>query len=261
MLKAKFEHDYKNKIIYQSFDDEFLFSSNTDVAKWRTQWMQELKTWHSPYKCLIDCSKISLDPNNKTVVEAFASMLKFFEGLFLRKAIGYGFDEKKGHTALPFEVLPSEDEAIKAIVLREKREVTPGNFRSSIQFENHFRQHVVEMSFAFEATIDSQEKLLALKSKLMNNLMQWHSAWNLLIDCTNMDISPDYKDAFIETIKYFKSFFLKEYVGYSPRSPQSSYPFKVFRSRHKAVALLENEGMISGEDANCSSRKGLSPQG
>ena len=38
-------------------------------------------------------------------------------------------------------------------------------------------------------------------------------------------------------------------------TPQETYPFKVFRSRHRAAAELESEGLFSGEDADCQSRK------
>lgn len=33
------------------------------------------------------------------------------------------------------------------------------------------------------------------------------------------------------------------------------YPFEVFLARHKAAAQLESEGLFSGEDADCQSRK------
>jgi hypothetical protein len=254
-MQIKFEHDYRNKLMNQSFSEPFTFKSKTDVLMWRSRWTQELKSWHSPYKCMIDFSQVSVDESNPDLKEAFEAMLRFLNGFFLRKAVGFGLDPSKNHSILPFDVEESEEQAAAKLGIRERQKTTPGDFRSSIQFENHFRQHVVEMSFSAPVKIDSKEKIATIKSKLMNNLMQWHSAWNLLVDCTEMEFEPEFKNDFMEMTEYFKGFFLKFTVGYSPKSKQDNYPFKAYRSRHKAVALLENEGMISGEDANCASRK------
>lgn len=253
-MQVDIQHDYKNRLMSQSFGDIFTIRTTADVLAWRARWTQELKTWHSPYKCLIDCRNLNIIEPTDELKSALAVMFKFLGGLFLRKACGFGFDATKGHETLPFEVFVSEDEAIKALGIRERIKIVPGDFRSSIQFENHFRQHVVEMSFAAPVRIDTAEKLAILKDKLMNNLMQWHSPWNLLVDCSELEFDPALSEDFNTMVKYFKGLFLKELVGYSPRTAELIYPFKVFRARHKAVTLLENEGRISGETANCATK-------
>ena len=112
----------------------------------------------------------------------------------------------------------------------------------------------MELNFAEDVVIDDKEKVEILKSKITNNLMQWHSAWNLMIDCSNLEMNPDINSEFERMLTFFGDS-LKETLGYSPRSKESQYPFKVYRSRHNAAGRLENEGNVSGDDANCQSRK------
>jgi hypothetical protein len=114
---------------------------------------------------------------------------------------------------------------------------------------------VVELSFSADAVIDTKEKLQTLRSKLTNNLMQWHSAWSLLIDCTHLEIAAELHADWELMLKFFRGFFLKEVLGYSPKSKELTYPFQVYRARHNAAGRLEGEGLFSGEDADCKSRK------
>ena len=113
----------------------------------------------------------------------------------------------------------------------------------------------MELSFDRDEVVDERSKILALKSKITNNLMQWHSSWSLLIDCTHIEFSPDLSEDVDSMFKFFKGFFMKEVIGYSPKNKDLDYPFKVYRSRHSAAGRLEHEGNFSGEDANCQSRK------
>ena len=48
---------------------------------------------------------------------------------------------------------------------------------------------------------------------------------------------------------------MKKAIGYSPKGIKESYPFEVFRARHRAAAALEAEGAFSGDAADCKSRK------
>jgi hypothetical protein len=252
-MNLHIEHDFKNKVMTQSFLEVFEISSAVDVAQWRSRWTQELKSWHSPYKCLVDCSNLRITTEKPEVAAALSLMFKFLEGLFLRKVCGYNYTGLCAN-ALPFQLVPTEAEAVKFLGIREHVRTLATDFRSSIVLENHFRQHVVELSFSVETVIDTSEKLSALRDKLSNNLMQWHSPWNLLVDCTNFDISDSLTKDFGTMLRYFKGLFLKQAVGYGAKKGGDLYPFKMYRARHKAVAQLENEGMISGEAANCSSK-------
>lgn len=253
-MNIEFESDYRNKILFQNFKEETHINTYKDVLQWRSQWTKALSSWHSPYKTLVNCSNLHA-ASDKEIGDKFSTMMKFFEGLFLKKIIGYGYSEGQGHKNLPFEIFKTEEEASKALGIRQRSQAEPGDFRSSIQFENHFRQHVIELTFSQPVTINSKKQVLALKSKLTNNLMHWHSGWNLLIDCNNVEFSEEVTEDFEKIITFFKGFFMKEVIGYLPKSLDLKYPFKVYRSRHKAAAILENEGMNSGEDANCASRK------
>ena len=251
-MKLKFEHDFQQKIMQQRFEEPYTVNSPSAVQSWRSAWMQELKSWHSPYKLILDCSNLVYVPSPETN-DAFTRMLRFFEGLFLKSIIGFGFDASKGHDKLGFKVLATFEDAQKDAGVRGLRSANvPENFRDSIQLQNHFAQHVIEMSFADDATIDSAEKIVAIKSKITNNLMQWHSKWSLLVDCSRLRFDDSSKEQWSRLESYFRGFFMKAIVGYSPADPDKArYPFRTFRARHAAVAQLESEGHFMGSEAHC----------
>jgi hypothetical protein len=253
-MNLKFEHDFQQKIMVQSFAEPCTIDTPKAVQAWRSAWMQELKSWHSPYKLIVDCSKLTY-VSTPDVDEAMSRMIKFFEGLFLRSGTGYGLDVAKGHEKLPFKMVLTFEEAQREAGARGMRDPkAPADFRESIQFQNHFAQHVVEMSFSESVVIDSKEKILAIKSKLTNNLMQWHSKWSLLIDCSNMQFDPAHKELWAQIDAFLRGFFMKAVLGYSPNDPdRSNYPFETFRARHAAVARLESEGLFMGNAAHCRS--------
>ncbi len=254
-MKLKFEHDYQQKIMLQAFEETFRLDSSAAIQTWRSTWMQELKSWHSPYKLIIDCTNL-IYVDTPDAQDALKRMLKFFEGLFLRSIVGYGLDPAKGHDKLPFKMVASFEDAQREAGVRGMRDPkAPVDFRGSIQFQNHFAQHVIEMSFSDDVVIDTKEKLDAIKSKLTNNLMQWHSKWSLLIDCSRVTFDPSMRESWEKMEKLFKGFFMKVSIGYSPvDSNRENYPFPTFRARHAAVAKLENEGMFMGNEAQCRSK-------
>ncbi|MFY7930263.1 MAG: hypothetical protein ACOVS5_15420 [Oligoflexus sp.] len=256
-MQIRFEHDYQQKIMSQRFEFATELLGEDDVMRWRQLWMDALKSWHSPYKSVIDASELSLaeHADREAIKGAFARMEKVLSGFFLKRAVVYGAAPDLA-SVLPFESFPTDDAAWEAIGLRKKTETgVPLDFRGAIQLQNHFRQHVVELSFATDVTLDSKEKLATLKSKLTNNLMQWHSAWSLLIDCSHLVIAPELFPDFEQMLRFFRGFFLKEVLGYQPKSKECPYPFQVYRARHNAAGRLEVEGLFSGEDANCRTRK------
>jgi hypothetical protein len=253
-IPLTFEHDFQKKIMQQAFTGPYELDSLGAVVAWRAAWTSELKSWHSPYKALVDCRHLKVSDEPK-VVQGITTMLKFFEGLFLKQIIGYGFDESLGHKLLPWEMFATADEAgAKYGLGRVRQPSAHQDFRSQVQLQNHFAQHVVELSFAEKIEISAPEQLDILKSKLTNNLMQWHSKWSLLVDCTNISFSEESKLQFAPLDKYLKGFFMKAVIGYSPSASAESYPFPVYRARHKAVAQLEAEGNFMGNDALCKSK-------
>ncbi len=224
------------------------------VQAWRAQWMKELSSWHSPYKVLVDCSELSVAPIPE-VAKALELMVKFFNGFFLRKIVGFGFRPDVGLEQLPFPVTVTAEEAAVELGIRAPKERVATDFRSTIQLQNHFQQHSIELSFSEPVVISTKEQVQVLRSKLMNNLMQWHSKWSLIVDCANLEVTSDVGGEFERMVTVMRGFFMKHVVGYSPRGPKESYPFPVFRARHRAVAEIEGEGNFSGDEANCRSRK------
>lgn len=253
-MNIGFEHDYQKKLMVQTFLEPTLLATAQDITAWRQRWTKELASWHSPYKVLVDCSKLSWQPESPDVLKNLERMVKFFEGLFLRKMAGFGFAQAQGHGGLPFKVCTTFEEAGDEIGLRGARQAQVSDFRSTIQLQNHFAQHVVELGFADHVAIASAEQVDILKSKLTNNLMQWHSKWSLLVDCSKVEFAEAVRPEMEKMLRYLRGFFMKSVVGYSPSKPKDAYPFSVFRARHNAVARLESEGTFLGSDAQCRSK-------
>ncbi len=255
-MRILFEHDYQQKIMTQTFEETTVFSGEGDVMQWRQLWLDALKSWHSPYKALIDGRLLQLasGADHQAIAGSFKRMEKVLSGFFLKNAVVFGCDPEFA-ALLPFDSFAQEEQAWQSLGLRKARApLEATDFRSSIQLQNHFRQHVVEMSFIGEANIDTPEKLGVLRSKLTNNLMQWHSGWNLLIDCSGLKIDPALFTQFELMLRFFQGFFLKEVLGYGALNKELTYPFQVYRARHNAAGRLEAEGLFSGEDANCRTR-------
>ncbi len=254
-MKLQFEHNYQQKYLEISFTEQTTIANEDDVLQWRQAWLKGLSSWHSPYKAIINGDNLIIAAaEGQDLKGAFARMEKLLSGFFLKTAVIYGLDPSVADL-LPFAVAKDRDDAFQRVGIRTVKPRQPGDFRSSIQIQNHFQQHVMEISFSEPAVVSSREQLNVLKDKITNNLMQWHSAWNLLVDCHNLEIDSSLNADFERILTFFKGFFLKEVLGYSPKSKESRYPFKVYRSRHNAAGRLENEGNISGSDANCQSRK------
>ncbi|NRA67810.1 MAG: hypothetical protein HRU19_25240 [Pseudobacteriovorax sp.] len=254
-MELSFEHNYQLKFLEMSFPEQTIIKSTDDVMQWRQAWLAGLSSWHSPYKAIVNCENLTIvKGEDESVEKALSRMETLLKGFFLKKAVVFNADDETAQM-LPFESAGDRDAAFTLAKLKAVKAAKPGDFRSSIQIQNHFRQHVMEISFSEPVSLDSNEKLDILKSKITNNLMQWHSAWNILLDCSNFEIPEDQHANFERLLTFMRGFFLKETLGYSPKSKESRYPFKVYRSRHNAAGRLENEGNIMGDEANCQSRK------
>lgn len=253
-MKLEFEHDYQQKIMAQTFVEPTVLRTAADVQAWRSSWMAQLGSWHSPYKVMVDCTQLTVDEVPE-VVKALDLMVRFFNGFFLRKIAGFGLTPGRGHERLPFTVHATAEDAAVDLGVRAPKDRVPTDFRSSIHLQNHFQQHSIELSFAEPVVIETKEQVETLKSKLMNNLMQWHSKWSLIVDCANLEVAPDALPQLQRMLAVLEGFFMKQAVGYSPKGPKETYPFPVYRARHRAAAVLEAEGNVSGDDAVCRSQK------
>ncbi|MBQ48746.1 MAG: hypothetical protein CMP10_15210 [Zetaproteobacteria bacterium] len=259
-MKIKFESDYQNRILNISFEERVSLNTSDDIMHLRQVWLSSLSSWHSPYKAMIDCQNLEIS-NDIEVEKALQRLEAFMKGFFLKKAVGWGFKSPDFEKVFPWDTYPTEDEAAKGLGIRTRKSKQPSDFRENIQIQNHFRQHVVEISFDQDANIDTVEKVEILKSKMTNNLMQWHSKWSLMVDCQHLNMDPKTHQSFNHLVQFLRSFFMKTIIGYSPKGDKSQYPFKVYRSRHRAAAILEGEGNFSGDDADCNSRKAKPKQG
>lgn len=251
-MKLEIENDYRQKVMAMAFASPTTIDSKTALNAWKQAWLGELSSWHSPYKLLLNCENLQLTPY-EGIEQDLELFFKFFKGAFLRKIVAYNLAPLT-EDLLPVEVAPNLAVAAEKIGIRTRKQPSGvSDFRSQIHLENDFRAHVMELSFSTETHIGSEEELAVLKSKITNNLMQWHSKWNLLVDCTRLSIAAELENSFIKMAQHFSGLFMLTVIGYSPKSPKDLYPFKVYRSRHKAVTHLERVGALSGNEAHCQS--------
>jgi hypothetical protein len=248
----RFEHNLQKRLMQQTLQAECDALSVDVVSRWRDLWMEELTQWHSPYKALIDARAVKV--LDESVRQDLKDLFAFFEGFFMRQAVAV-----VAHPEMmkdwPIPACLNLEEAQKLLGLRlETRAKEAVDFRDQIVLQHFFEQHTMELSFASPVIIDSLEKVQILRSKIINNLSQWHSKWNLMIDCQNLTLVQDLNDEWAKLFKFLKGLFMKQVVGYQG-VPSQAWPFVMYRSRHKAAALLEGEGDQLADKADCQSRK------
>ncbi len=248
-ITIQFESDFQKKILYISFPSKIVLAKKSQIDDWKKQWIEVLKSWHSPYKALIDFSNVEIQ-NSEEIFSALKKMFDFFERFFLRKIAAWGISDKNLFKSIPCDCVETEEDALKILGLRERKHSASEDFRSQIHIDNHFEQQSVELSFLSPSLL-TVDKLAILRSKLTNNLMLWHSQWSLIVDCSQLEIPDSSYVDFEKMLKFLKGFFLQDIVGYSPTSKDAKYPFTVYRSRHKAAAHIKGSGLESGRDAHC----------
>ena len=252
LLKLDFQHDFQRKCMLQVFASGSVMNSKQQVTEWKQLWMKELASWHTPYKAMIDCQHLTLGTDQDLQL-ALAEMVEFLKKLFLRKVAGFNYRPAQNHDLLPFPMFDELSEAEAELAIRHNKRTVGGDLRSQVIIHNHFRQQVVELTFSEQFIVDSVDKLAVIKSKMTNNLMQWHSKWSLLIDCEHLSIVD--KKGFEQIIDFFKRYFLQKVVGYNRRGNSEDYPFPAYRSKHKAALQLEGDTDVAGDEAHCRSQR------
>ncbi|MBX9703618.1 MAG: hypothetical protein K2X39_05650 [Silvanigrellaceae bacterium] len=249
----EFENHFLEKVIEVRFPHGYRIDSLKALENLKTLWIANLKSWHTPYTCLFDLNDFYID---EKYTKDFEAMVVFFKNFFMKKIIGFYETELKspvGFTCIQGYEKAIENTGLSRTKQQGDKKIT--DFRSLIQIENDFNSHAVEISFRDDTNFSSKEEVDILLSKLKNNLMQWHTPYNVLINCFHCSFSPVAQQEFLKIEKFLKSFFCKKIIGYNPKKEKSSYPFPVFRSKHAAALELEHSGLVSGEIANCASKK------
>jgi hypothetical protein len=251
--KIVFENHFSARVVEVLFPDGLNIKTEQDLLYIKNEWVKNLKSWHSPYTCLFDCSNFQI---NKELIPQFNKMIQFFSNFFMRKIIGF-CESSSELPELNFEIIVGYDNAkAKTNLVKDKfAKKDLENFRSRILIDNDFNAHVIEVQFAIDTEINTKEDIGVLKDKLKNNLRQWHSPYSILINCVNCSFSQEAAEEFKIIEKFLKTFFCKQIIGYAPKVSKELYPFQTYRSRHLAAAELENNGLQSGAIANCSTRK------
>jgi hypothetical protein len=252
----RFENHFAKRVIEVFFDEGFEISSREDLEHLKSQWTDNLKKWHSPYTCVLDCRTLivaeDLQPD-------FTRLIDFFKKFFMKKIVGFATSQRDVAElqSFPFPVAPDYETAIAETGLGRSGGLSRdlSRLRDRIQIDNDFSAHVMEISFLAPTDFDTDEDLKTLRGKLQNALIQWHTPYSLVFNIADCRFSESGRAAFAAVERFLRAFFCQAIVGYGPAEDPSSYPFKVYRSRHKAVGTLNHQGLQSGETANCSTRR------
>lgn len=248
-----FENHLSLRVMEIHFPEGYAIHGQDDLQALKRAWQGNLSKWHSPYTLLFDARAFEVD---EAMRPAFEKLVAFFKGFFMRKVVGF-CEPGRPPAWMPFEVVEGYEEAAKQTGLgREgglKRDLA--DLRSRIVVDNDFTAHVMDVSFLAETTLRGASDVEILKSKLTNILMQWHTPYSVLVNCVNLRFDPEARVAFGRLERFLKGFFCKTIVGYAPVDDKAGYPFPTYRARHQAAAALEHEGLVSGDVANCSTRK------
>jgi hypothetical protein len=251
----KFEHHLSERVMEIHFEGGLRLLSSGDLDVLKEAWATALKRWHSPYTCLFDCRHLEIQED---LMPSFEKLISFFKNFFMKKVVGFvGADDPLPAAPLPFPVLKGYEAAAAQTGLARgaglERDLS--SLRSRIQIDNDFSAHVMEVSFLADTHLESEDDLQTLRSKLQNILMMWHTPYSVVFNLEKCTFSPLVSERFGTIERFLRGFFCKDIVGYSPKGSKEMYPFPVYRSRHKAVGQLQNQGLNAGDSANCSSRK------
>ena len=258
----KFKSDYAKKILYIDILDIDKISSKNGLLEFKSLWCDQLKHWHSPYKALINFSLCASELNQEYIhnlndqnyIKALERLLNFFYGFHLKKAVCYGLNPDDFES---FPIMIAKDLAGAYDYLSISRNKKNSNnvkdlsvyefTRTFLAINNDLDSYLVELSFEEKIYLNHKDNFKALKSKLINNMVHWHSFWCLLIDFSNISSLDSCFDKDLSNIfKFFNGFFLKSiYVYNSAHIDFSKLPLTkdavVFtRSRHKAMTLLKD---------------------
>ncbi|APJ04534.1 hypothetical protein [Silvanigrella aquatica] len=251
--EIEFENHFSARVIVVVFPNGYKIENEEDLAILKDAWTKNLKSWHSPYTCLFDLRNFKLNSDYQL---AFEKLINFFKNFFMRKIIGF-YDENSEKVTVHFETVIGIDTASAQTGLARgngfEKNIT--DLRSKIQIDNDFNAHVMEINFLADTEFVTASDISIFKSKLQNILMLWHTPYSIMINCVNCKFSEEAKTEFAKIDRFLKGFFCKTIIGYAPKADKETYPFPVVRSRHLAAASLENNGLESGEIANCSTRK------
>ena len=260
MIPVVFEPDYQKKLLSVSFSEPVTLSSVSQIEEWKQEWCRALKSWHTPYKALVDLSSVSWEPSEREVLyKKFGTMVRFLKGFFLRKIAVYGFEDGD----FPVASFLSLEEAYSDLGIRFAGARSPSDrgFRDSVLIQNHFAEKWVELTFEDEVDLDDAKKIKVLRSKLTNNLMHWHSPWCLLWDFSAVKtLSPDLVPEVKSMLDFLGSFFMKtiHVYGASSALDLTAFNLKSHRSRHKALltmaAHLSKETTTEEPEDSCPSR-------
>ena len=254
---VKFKSDFSKKLLYIEIIDpvKIIADANNGFNQFKQLWCSQLKHWHSPYKAVINFNnhhynlKITSDFNDQ-----LTKIIKFFTGFFLQKVVCYGLnlDIKD----FPIIICKDKDHALKTLGIRLDNSCYSDNqqlsiydrTRNALIIDNDIDNYVVELGLGYQLMINQNQNIDAIKSKLTNNLIHWHSFWCLIVDGSNiLSIDQKLDKKLAGLIKFFHGFFLKSVVIYNVNHLSFDAFFytnsliTVTRSRHKALMIIKKQ--------------------
>lgn len=261
---VEFVNHFRERVMEVQLPNGLVLDDEETVRFLSQQWSQNILNWHTPFSCVLDCSHLRIAPGQVKTFQRFINHLRSFS---MKKIIGFCESEAQrlelAGVELPFDLALGRDTALRAAGFRKRSSATAAedaDLRDVLQFEHHFDQRVMEVLCLRQVEFSSAAEVAVLRDKFENMVLQWHSPFVLLLDCTSCTFQPEAHAAFADFVGFARSFFCVGIVGFQPCGPRENYPFPTFRTRHRALeqcnALLDDSARAATTGARC--RTGLS---
>ncbi len=109
--------------------------------------------------------------------------------------------------------------------------------RSTLEYKNFFEQRFIEISSSGLIILRTYDDVFELRACIEHNILQWHSDYCVVFDCSNITIATSAGEEFDKIQRYFRAFFCRGFFGYSVCAEQH-FPFRVFRTREAALEAV-----------------------
>ncbi len=248
-MKIHFENHFSDRLMEITFDEDATIETPAHFLEVHRRWSDNILGWHTPYSCLVHLGGLSVAPPFE---REFSRMLSLFRGFHMRKIVavtaGLELSEENKATLQKcgFDAIASSrEEALEVMGFRGRSgaPLDDGSVRKRIRIENFFEDHYMELTFTAPTNLHTQDDVLELRTRIEYAIHQWHSEYQVILDCSNLTVSPETFSEFEKLQTFLHAFFCKGFFGHSPKEGEN-YPFKTFLARHLALETIARRSAV-----------------
>jgi hypothetical protein len=242
-VKIHFENHFSDRLMEVTFDVDAIIESPEHFLELHRRWSDNILDWHTPYSCLVHLGGLSIAPPFE---REFLRMLSLFRGFHMRKIVGVAAqfelteENKATLQKCGFDAIASSrEEALEVMGFRGRSgaPLDDGSVRRRIRIENFFEDRILEITFSAPTHLLTQDDVLELRTRIEYAIHQWHSEYHVMVDCSNLTVSPETFSEFEKLQSFLRAFFCKSFFGHSPKEGEN-YPFKTLAARHLALETI-----------------------